>query len=1095
MRKFLLLCLMALGYYGTSFAQLTLTPEQELTMLMEGDIVAIWQKTSNKFLYGSNAQNLAYGYPEDAFVESNSGWLWLVEEAEGHLLFHLQKPAGGDYIPWSGAEGYLNSQPASGWCSFILGLNGSNNDTGEQYEYGQDFSYGALWDIEEVEGGFRLRNVGTGLYLSDAGPANKSEEDAVVWTFCTLADNSPLKSDKIKILESWIVNGNLEGDDYSSFPYSYDGPNNGSTAEDDLTIVPEGPDGSKCIKITSFPEPTESWHTQLYVKANENIPTGTKWLLKLSAKADQDDVKITSSAQAAPRQWKPGSGIPEFYVGTEWKDYTFTGTIDVADDAFQSFALDLNNGDEEVPNTAGDGTASVNREVTFWFDNFEFGLYTGACDVQYNCEAVRVLFPEYTNIPDLIAAIGKSRLMFSTDCVTVTVDGQVVPIQSVEADKKGQFMIFLHEDWLEGNELTEKNKVVVKFTNPTDEKFQVKYLDDNNTVAANFEEEGTYDEYLDIESSAWAAPEVLTTDPETGSFNLPATTNTIKVTFDKKVRSKMLVAKLDGKEKLTVSPQDDAGNAEVTLTRTATEPLAAGGHTITITSVYTWTQYDIPVGTEDAPVTLTFSVGEPAMSADLAAAIAAGQTMIDNCESETDRYRGAVYNALQETIAKYEAEGAAYTAPSQVRTAVKDLQTKTKALETHKSNCDTYDTDLQTAEQIVAEKAGTKFAAHEIYTTLAAAVAQYSGKELTDDAELETAVKVLTENVYAADRMFGEGASNYGDTGIKVLTERIRLGVEDLLALGVAEDDEIITVANAAMTDDEAVVDQMKNHVKKAIYDQLKDAETAAAMFESTEEMGDDGEIIVTTPEYDMSLFIKNPNLYAVGGDHKGISEENIPAWTITNVAGNNVGFTADTSWGGDVHDDEGVPEDGCFTIWCGTARMEQTIEDLPAGIYVVDMYANDWLNTLCGDAFAYCKTSDALEPEEGEEPEKDVHYSATLDLGAITYSRGHSHRLEPVEVKDGKLTIGVQFGRGEGTTQFMFDYARLYLVGAAEGFNYVAAAESIAQGIENTKTAKVRSIAVFDLNGRRVVKANKGINIVKKVMSDGTVKTQKVVK
>ena len=113
----------------------------------------------------------------------------------------------------------------------------------------------------------------------------------------------------------------------------------------------------------------------------------------------------------------------------------------------------------------------------------------------------------------------------------------------------------------------------------------------------------------------------------------------------------MLVAKLDGKEKLTVSPQDDAGNAEVTLTRTATEPLAAGGHTITITSVYTWTQYDIPVGTEDAPVTLTFSVGEPAMSADLAAAIAAGQTMIDNCESETDRYRGAAYNALQEAIA------------------------------------------------------------------------------------------------------------------------------------------------------------------------------------------------------------------------------------------------------------------------------------------------------------------------------------------------------------------------------------------------------------------------------------------------------------
>ena len=43
--------------------------------------------------------------------------------------------------------------------------------------------------------------------------------------------------------------------------------------------------------------------------------------------------------------------------------------------------------------------------------------------------------------------------------------------------------------------------------------------------------------------------------------------------------------------------------------------------------------------------------------------------------------------------------------------------------------------------------------------------------------------------------------------------------------------------------------------------------------------------------------------------------------------------------------------------------------------------------------------------------------------------------------------------------------------------------------------TAKVRSLAVYDLNGRRLVNAKKGINIVKKVMSDGTVKTTKVVK
>ena len=70
----------------------------------------------------------------------------------------------------------MNSQPATGWCSFILDLNNQN---------GQDIENGAVWEIEYVDGkGFTLKNVGTGLYLNDAAPA-KYEEPAY-WTFCTI---------------------------------------------------------------------------------------------------------------------------------------------------------------------------------------------------------------------------------------------------------------------------------------------------------------------------------------------------------------------------------------------------------------------------------------------------------------------------------------------------------------------------------------------------------------------------------------------------------------------------------------------------------------------------------------------------------------------------------------------------------------------------------------------------------------------------------------------------------------------------------------------------------------------------------------------
>ena len=91
-----------------------------------------------------------------------------------------------------------------------------------------------------------------------------------------------------------------------------------------------------------------------------------------------------------------------------------------------------------------------------------------------------------------------------------------------------------------------------------------------------------------------------------------------------------------------------------------------------------------------------------------------------------------------------------------------------------------------------------------------------------------------------------------------------------------------------------------------------------------------------------------------------------------------------------------------------------------------------------------------------------------------------------------------VQYGMVDDLTahaQAFINEATITLTAPATGYDYADAYKQIVDGVETAKTAKVRSIAVFDLNGRRVVKANKGINIVKKVMSDGTVKTQKVVK
>ena len=164
----------------------TYVPDVDYTSLASvGDnSFAIVDET--KAIYGSGAQNLGYDTFQKAFVSTNAGYLWKLElisnesnaDVNGKYLLRLYTPAGAAYNIW-GSPGYLNSQPATGSCSFILGLNN---------QYGQDGKNLAAWDIEYVEGeGFALKNVGTGLYLNGNGPAKSTE--AYYWRFCSLKED------------------------------------------------------------------------------------------------------------------------------------------------------------------------------------------------------------------------------------------------------------------------------------------------------------------------------------------------------------------------------------------------------------------------------------------------------------------------------------------------------------------------------------------------------------------------------------------------------------------------------------------------------------------------------------------------------------------------------------------------------------------------------------------------------------------------------------------------------------------------------------------------------------------------------------------
>ena len=483
-------------------------------------------------------------------------------------------------------------------------------------------------------------------------------------------------------------------------------------------------------------------------------------------------------------------------------------------------------------------------------------------------------------------------------------------------------------------------------------------------------------------------------------------------------------------------------------------------------------------------------------------------TALDNAKTARDenggeRYAGAAYDALVAAITKYEAEMDGYTAPSKFKNAAATLDAATQAVKDHRVNCDSYDTQIKKAIDVVRQNAENKFAHTDLYNQLKDLVAKYNGSSewvnedpenpesavlvytydvLTDDAALIAAIEELTNSANTASLLFTEGKSepensNGGKgTGVAVLVERIRLGAEALKSLGVAENDPLIVAANNVLTDDDNLADEIKNRIKVELYGQLKNADNTLFQETVNEETGD-----VTTDRYDMTVFVKNPNIYKQQ-DNMNVTEENVPAW-ITPEGYSKPGLTV--GWGQPKGNNE-IAEDCMFQTWGGSYRVEQTIENLPAGIYTLSAaFGERMSDTDLSDTYFYAKTS--------SEEELAAFAGEIGQAFPIVGGLGNLD-IESVVVTDGILTLGVNAGQGSHT---FFNEVRVYLIAPATGFDYAKAYEEAYAGIETLDApaaAKVRAIQLFDLNGRRLIKAQKGVTILKKVMSDGSVKTEKVI-
>ncbi len=459
-------------------------------------------------------------------------------------------------------------------------------------------------------------------------------------------------------------------------------------------------------------------------------------------------------------------------------------------------------------------------------------------------------------------------------------------------------------------------------------------------------------------------------------------------------------------------------------------------------------------------------------------ALEAAKAVLANAEDAV--YNGDTKTALITEIAKAEAGG--FTAPSQVQAEIDKLEEIAAALTARITNIDDFNIAKDEASIAMAELQGTKYENTEAYQTASGIMNQYGETNPTDLADDVLAELAPTLTNAAAQLGKVKGCSD-------LLTWGLFKATQTATTIATAAED-AINAAYEATTDDREVAKALNHANKMRIYELIINGElNDDVMTELYDNLNADS---LVTKGIELTGAIQNPKFYREYG------KDGFPGWTIT---GNTPGFggSAPTAI-------EYVTSSGINSYGNNNYDMSQTLEDLPVGIYAVELDTRTPDNCKAINGYGYNAQNDetgvwdmySYAQGDGDAEQSVRPYRAA---GSGSSPVGVIH---DIQVKEGTLTFGVHeqyvSGKAMDSTGNPTDFwtgtsqvgnARLFFVAPLPGFDY-------ATGIENLK-ADVELNAVrkefYTVSGVRTATAQKGINIVKMYDANGRSITKKIVK
>lgn len=464
------------------------------------------------------------------------------------------------------------------------------------------------------------------------------------------------------------------------------------------------------------------------------------------------------------------------------------------------------------------------------------------------------------------------------------------------------------------------------------------------------------------------------------------------------------------------------------------------------------------------------------------------------------------FNNLDEEIES--AKKVVLHSPSEASAQIAKLEELEAVLLARLANIQTYDGNIDAVKEGIIALEGTKYLNVDVVAEAADVVAKYgdkAGKDLTDE-ELAAAAPIVAASAAAL-------------ANVQACTDRLTWGIYKALQtaelLG-AEDAAAIEAGQNAISDDREVAKAINDANKIALYKKIVAGEWASDAYaslipvnemkivpiENEEGTYEDWQKVIgdSLKGIEMTGYVANPKMYRVNGN----GNNELPGWTIAANGEHDITI----GWGGTAPSAaEYVTDQYMSQYGDGDYDMSQTISDLPVGRYAVVMatrtplvdkfadygrmfYYNDQDSVGNWDKYMYAAV-------EGQDK------VVTPYLGLASYYGSHNGEYNTVVKvavgENDQLTIGLNehyvsgkamkhednTAQSSWTGTTMADDVHIYFIAPLEGYDYAAALKGLETSLSEVQP-NATIVDIYNVNGVRLAKAQKGINIVK--MSNGKV-------